>query len=113
MNRYAQQAMSHWRRWLPQRYVSIPQPERFFTELGEQVESQIIELTQTLAGDDPPGEGYMSKLGRLNMARLQAEEIVLGELVLLPAEPGVEEGPQATLPREWADLAQTPEPPTR
>jgi len=30
------------------------------------------------------------KVGRLNMARLQAEEIVLREQVLLPPEPGAD-----------------------
>jgi len=113
MNRYGQQAMSHWRRWLPRRFASIPEPETFFTDLGEQVESQVIETAQRLAGDDPPGEGYMSKLGRLNMARLQAEEIVLAEMVLLPAETGVEDSTEAPLPSEWAALAQPHEPPTR
>jgi hypothetical protein len=113
MNRYGQQAMSHWRRWLPQRYATIPDPETFFSELGEQVANQVIETTQHLAGDDPPDENYMSKLGRLNMARLQAEEIVLRELVLLPAEPGTEDSTTSPLPSKWADLAQTPEPPTR
>jgi hypothetical protein len=33
----------------------------------------------------------MQKVGRLNMARLRAEEIVLPELVLLPPEPGLQE----------------------
>ena len=33
-------------------------------------------------GPDPVGEGYLEKVGRLNAARMQAEEIVLSELIL-------------------------------
>ena len=56
--------------------------------MGEEVAAQIADLTLDLAGDDPPGEDYLVKVGRLNMARLQAEEIVLPEQILPPPEPG-------------------------
>jgi hypothetical protein len=36
------------------------------------------------------------KVGRLNMARLRAEEMVLPETVLLPPEPGADEDDEAT-----------------
>ena len=39
----------------------------------------------SLAGDDPAGEGYLEKVGRLRMARLQAEEQVIRE-TLPPSE---------------------------
>src|SRR5687767_6027046 len=87
MNHYGSQAMQHWRRWLPARYAAIPNPTEFFEDLGRQVQTQIAELSTQLAGQDPPGEGYLDKVGRLNMARTRAEEIVLRELVLLPPEP--------------------------
>jgi hypothetical protein len=90
MNRYGRMAQEHWRRWLPTRYREIPDPSNFFTTLGQQVEERIVTLSVDIAGDDPPGEGYLDKVGRLNMARLQAEEIVLAEQVLLPAEPQVD-----------------------
>ena len=35
------------------------------------------ELAELLAGDDPPGEGYLAKAGRLTAARLQAQEIIM------------------------------------
>ena len=38
------------------------------------------------AGQDVPGESYLAKVGRLRMARLDAEAQVLRELVLLPPE---------------------------
>jgi hypothetical protein len=37
-------------------------------------------------GDDPPGEGYLDKAGRLGEARHRAEQIVLDEMILLPPE---------------------------
>jgi hypothetical protein len=86
MNKYAQHAMSHWQRTDPDRFQQIPEPdrERFFQELGEQAERQIQELEDQLAGSDPPQEAYLDKVGRLNAARQQAEEIVLRELILIP-----------------------------
>jgi hypothetical protein len=37
------------------------------------------ELSELLAGDDPPGEGYLAKAARLTAARHQAEEIISHE----------------------------------
>jgi hypothetical protein len=90
MNQYATQAQTHWQRFLPHRYSQIPNPEQFFADLGRDVEQEIAELTETLAGDDPPSEDFLAKTGRLNAAAQQAREIVLAERVLLAAEPGTE-----------------------
>jgi hypothetical protein len=86
MNHYGAMAQRHWERWLPERYATIQDPDSFFSMLGEEVARQIADLALDLAGDDPPGEDYSVKVGRLNMARLQAEEIVLREQVLLSPE---------------------------
>jgi hypothetical protein len=91
MNQYGTMARDHWARWLPDRYSQIQDPDSFFTTLGEEVAQQIGDLMLDLAGDDPPGEDYLAKVGRLGMARLQAEEMVLAERVLLPPEPGMTE----------------------
>ncbi|WP_238323877.1 hypothetical protein [Salinispora pacifica] len=85
MNQYAAQAMSHWRSHLPNRYRQIEDPDEFFTELGEQIAQQIEELSRTLAGPDPEQETYLSKVGRLNNARLSAEGQVLREMLPDPA----------------------------
>jgi hypothetical protein len=84
-------AERHWRRWLPSRVAVMNDPSSFFSVLGEEVAARIEDLAADLAGNDPSGETYMQKVGRLNMARLRAEEIVVPELVLLPPEPGLEE----------------------
>ena len=87
MNVYGERAMEHWRRWLPARYATIRDPEAFFSTLGLQAESQVLDLAEQLEGPDLPGEGYLEKVGRLNMARMQAEELVLREVILLEPEP--------------------------
>ena len=86
MNDYGRRAMVHWRRWLPARYAAIQDPEVFFSMLGRQAESQVLDLAEQLEGPDLPGEGYLEKVGRLNMARMQAEELVLREVILLEPE---------------------------
>jgi hypothetical protein len=90
MNHYGSQAMTHWRRWLPTRYATIPNPAEFFEDLGQQVQTEIAQLSTQLAAEDSPGESYLDKVGRLKMARMQAEEIVLRERVLLEPEPGAD-----------------------
>ncbi len=95
MNQYGLRARDHWARWLPRRYAQIQDPDSFFASLGEQAAEQIADLMMDLAGDDPPGEEYLVKMGRLGMARLRAEEIVLNDLILPPPEAGTEDPDQA------------------
>src|SRR5450755_1182427 len=97
-------AIRHWQTFLPDRFQAIPENERetFFADLGEQAAVEIEELQMRLAGPDPVGEGYLEKVGRLNAARMQAEEIVLRELIL----PAPEEEEDDSLPpedRRWFD----------
>jgi len=84
--------------------------------LGQQAEQQIEELAAALAGDDPGGEDYLEKLGRLRMARFTAEAQVLRESVLLPPEPGhpdAENDDTATWPAttDWLPMELTPDHP--
>jgi hypothetical protein len=79
MNRYGARAQEYWQTFLPQEYATIDDPETHFTELGERMGSEITSLALAIQGDDPADEGYLEKLGRLNMARLQAEEQVIRE----------------------------------
>jgi hypothetical protein len=86
MNRYGEIARQHWQQWLPKRYRALENPTQFFTNLGEEISTRIHEVSQALAGEDPPAEQYLQKLGRLNMARANAESQVLRELALLEPE---------------------------
>jgi hypothetical protein len=101
MNKYAAMAESHWRTWLPGRYSTIEDPSSFFSALGIQVSDQIATLELELLGPELPGEDFLTRVGRRNMARLQAEELTLRELVLLPAQT-LDEDETDELPDEWA-----------
>ena len=52
--------------------------------LGEMIADEIDEL----AGDDPPGEGYLAKVGRLDAARAIAQELMLLPYLDAPADNG-------------------------
>jgi hypothetical protein len=88
MNRYGRLAYQHWAKWRPNQLSQIPDPATFFADLGEEVETQIETMEIALAGDDPGGEDYLEKVGRLRTARMTAESQVLREMVLLEPEPG-------------------------
>jgi len=91
MNHYGSMAQRHWARWLPGRFAMIENPNSFFSDLGNQASDRIAELAGRFAGDQPPGEGYLDRVGRLGQARRQAEEIVLHEMILLEPEPGADQ----------------------
>ncbi len=84
MNTYAARVMSHYQQVLPDQYATIPDPEAYFSTLGQEIETQVNDLTTRLAGPDQLGDGYLEKVGRLNMAKLQAEETVLADYLVLP-----------------------------
>jgi hypothetical protein len=86
MNQYGHMAMKHWRTYRPVQYATISDPDRFFTQLGEQIAQQIATLAADLEGTPSPEESFLERVGRLNMARLSAQEQVLRET--LPPEPG-------------------------
>lgn len=80
MNKYATMLKDQWTQADPEMVASLEDPETYFSQLGEQAAEQVADLSLNLAGPDKPGEEYLEKVGRLNMARRQAEEIVLAEL---------------------------------
>ncbi len=108
MNELGRMAMDHWRVARPISYQRIPEEERekYFTGLGEQAQEQIESLWIQLAGDDPPGETAQQKQGRLNMARLQAREQVMREMILLPEDPKAFEPDEPS----WQDVEEANQP---
>jgi hypothetical protein len=102
MNKYGRMAIRHWETTDPDRFQQIPERDRktFFTELGERAEMEIQQLQDQLAGPDRAGESYLEKVGRLNMARLQAEEQVLPELILI-APPSSSEQDEGNKSARW------------
>ena len=83
---YAAQTLMHRMRWRPQQAQRVPARRPFSAQAGAQVASSVDRLSTDPAEPEPVGECYLSKLGRLGMARLSAERQILRYLVLLPAE---------------------------
>ena len=75
--------MRHWQQTDPERFQAIEDPQEFFTTLGAEVEQEIETLAAALAGPDRLGESYLEKVGRLNMAKFNAESDILRERVLI------------------------------
>jgi len=55
--------------------------EDFFRRLGAQIEEQVQQSEDQIAGPAPVGETYLEHVGRLRMARAQAQEIALVDLL--------------------------------
>lgn len=92
MNTYGKFAQEAWRTTAPAEYALIPDPVQWFEALGEETAQRVGELMMELAGPDQMGETYLEKVGRLNVAKLQAEEIVRAEM--LTPDPSVQEEPE-------------------
>ena len=78
MNKYGRLAMSHWQKTDPDRYRQIPRHGGVLRgSWGRGRRSRSSSSRTRLAGPDRPARRYLEKVGRLNMARLAAEEQVL------------------------------------
>jgi len=86
VNRYGDLARQHWASRLPEVYAGIRDPGWFFTVLGDLIAADIGQLADELAGDDPPGEGYLAKAQRLTAARVTAHAVVLSPYLDRPAD---------------------------
>lgn len=107
MNAYGARAMEYMRQHRPAALAEIRQPEPYFTALGEEILAQVLEAEEALAAPAPPTETFMERLGRLKMARLMAEELVLAELVYSTwedeEEPPIAEGWEPLIPPNLLD----------
>jgi hypothetical protein len=109
MNKYGRQAQEAWKTASPTQYSKIQNPDEFFTKLGEQAQEQMDQLQVKIAGPDPKGEGYLEKVGRLNAARNQAEEIVRYELLSPPETEDEDENINPELQRYLNSMAEAEE----
>lgn len=107
MNQYATTARDYFRDHLPSRYSQIQDPDQFFQDLGQQIQNQVADLTPQLAGPDPAGEEYLAKLGRLNAAKRQAEELVMADLVYSQAPEHESEDLDPETAAYYGDLQET------
>ena len=62
--------------------------DAWLAAVRRQLARRVDELTDDLAGDDTPGEGYLAKAGRLTAARYQAGEVISHEYGPLASEDG-------------------------
>lgn len=95
MNHYGQRAMRHWQTHRPEAFAQLPNPQEYFTTMGERIATTVADLIPTLAGADHPGEEYLEKVARLNEARLRAEEIAM-------EDEGAQASPELSR-EEWED----------
>jgi len=100
---FTAQVRERYERWLPERLAEIPESERdsFYSTLAEEIAERVQRLELALRGLDPEDEPFMKRVGRFNMARLQAIEMALAEL--LPA-PEPQEGPEDLLPMDDLEI---------
>jgi len=68
-----------WPSFGPPWYAQIKDPDACLDAIRRQFARRAGELTDDLAGDDPPGEGYLARAGRLTATRCQAEEVIRQE----------------------------------
>jgi len=81
VNKYGAHAQKLWQEWAPVSYAGIPDPEQFFSHLGQQAAQMMTELAPQIAGPGPAGESYREQAARLNAATLRAEHLVRAALL--------------------------------
>lgn len=86
MNGYGRLALSMWQQLAPTALAEMDDPSRHFSMLGEEALEQVTTLTAQLEGPDLPGETTFDKIGRIQNAKLRAEEIVRADLLMPPPE---------------------------
>jgi len=85
MDLYGIRALTHVANYCPRRFASIQDPVSYFSTLGEEIRSEVEAVEEALMGSLLPLEEQRQQTtGMWNMARLSAEEQVLGEMVYGP-----------------------------
>jgi hypothetical protein len=103
MNHYGHLAERYWIDYLPSRVDALDDPDRFFTEMGLQVQTEVDTIYTAMTKVVPADVAPEKVEGWKNMARKMAEEKVLAEIVYLEPDPSEDED---WLPEEpgWRDL---------
>lgn len=113
MNRYGRMSLQYHRRYLPQGFAEIRDPERFFAAAGEEIEAEIGALRDEILGRQRPEESLEDYRLRSYQALRTAEELVLADHHLLTAQPEVGEEVDTTddpdLAAYYRDLAEVNE----
>ncbi|EHY87492.1 hypothetical protein [Saccharomonospora azurea] len=86
MNHYGAMAWEHWRRARPQELAELTDPKRFFTQLGEQIQTQIRRRRQAQESTLESTDSYLTNLGLLNNVQSSVEDEVLREMIFTDPE---------------------------
>lgn len=86
MNRYAQIALDQHRRSRPLEHALLDDPIRFFTEIGEAIQTDVTNLRDEILGPPQPGETIEDYRLRSQQALTTAEEVVLTDHYLFRPE---------------------------
>ena len=103
MNHYGQLAQTHWMQWLPTRFAEIEDTDRFFTVMGQQIQSEVDTIYSAMTSEIPPNVAADQVEGWKNMARKMAEEKALAEIVYLEPDLAPDEDDPPEEPG-WRDL---------
>jgi hypothetical protein len=90
MNRYGQMALDYQRENLPAEFSTIPDPERFFTAVGEEIAVSVGAARDQILDHRRVGESAEEFRRRSSQASATAEELVLADHHLLTGESGSE-----------------------
>lgn len=97
MNTHGQHAMETMKNHDPETFSQIPNPEEYFSTLGQQIQEQIWSTTESLLPQRTENQTEMEFIGLSNMARFRARETVYQEMIYssIPPEPEImEDNPQ-------------------
>lgn len=97
MNRYGQMAQDHTRQHRPDAYSQIPNPDEFFTEVGEAIAAEVSRLRDQILGPPRAGEDPETYRLRSYQALATAEELTLADHHLFQTAPGIETD------EDWSD----------
>lgn len=86
MNRFGRIAQARWMALAPTAYAQIPDPSSHFSTLGQQAEAAWVDVVDQLTGPDLPEETYFDKVGRINNAKMRAQELIEADWLTPPAE---------------------------
>lgn len=90
--RYAKIAENYWTTYRPQATAQLPDPARFFRQIGREVEQRVRDLEPLMQDPTVDPDDFLARAGSLSMARKRAEEKALAEIVYeQEKEPGTEE----------------------
>lgn len=97
MNRYGHLAREHHRNHRPDDSSQIPNPDEFFTTVGEEIAEEVSRVRDEILGQLRPGENLDAYRLRGYQAMTTAEELVLSDHYLFQPDPN------ETTDQDWED----------